>query len=89
MKEEAEELLLKRNEFRKVIIRPGFMYGTDRWATVPMSLGVTFTSLFTAGMMPKALCVDTVARALLTELDNPERESLTMEIPDISRVGSL
>ncbi|PJF17038.1 hypothetical protein PSACC_03151 [Paramicrosporidium saccamoebae] len=89
MKGQAEELLLKRNEFRKVIMRPGFMYGSDRWATIPMSLGVTFTSLFTAGMMPKALCVDTVARALLTELNDSETESSTMEVSDIARIGSL
>jgi uncharacterized protein YbjT (DUF2867 family) len=100
MKEEAEELLLKHEEFKKVIVRPGFMYGTDRWATIPISAGVTLTSLFTGGVMPKALCVETVARALLTELKDPEakdsggasspkKSSVIMEVSDISRVGSF
>lgn len=90
MKMEAEELLLKRTEFRSVIARPGFMYGSDRWATIPMSFGASAMTLFTAGLFPKSLSVDTVAKAMLSELlrsDDPA-ESKIMEVSDVSEIAS-
>lgn len=88
MKEEAEEILLRQKEYRKVIMRPGFMYGTDRWMTIPMSLGVTTTALFTGELLPRAICVDTVARATLNQLSDPGKDSTIMEVSDIRRIGS-
>lgn len=90
MKGEAEELLLaKNNAFRTVIARPGFMYGADRWATFPLSLGAAVMTLFTAGLFPKSLCVDTVARALLNELARSDipAESKILEASDLSDVA--
>lgn len=74
MKGEAEELLLRCDAFRTVIARPGFMFGSDRWLTVPMSAGVAAVCLFTGGLLPRPLSVDTVARAILAELDDTQEE---------------
>jgi nucleoside-diphosphate-sugar epimerase len=89
MKEEAEKILTAHSEFRTVIVRPGFMYGSDRWATIPISLGVSAMTLFTAGMFPRALCVDTVARATFNELSSPDRSNVILDVADISRKGAL
>lgn len=89
MKGEAEEILSRNSTFRTVIVRPGFMYGTDRWITLPLSVGSAAMTLFTAGLFPKPLCVDTVAKAMLNELscsDNPA-ESRTLEVPDIKKAA--
>lgn len=91
MKGEAEEILLSKNSFRTVIARPGFMYGSDRWMTLPLSLGTMAMTLFTAGLFPKPLCVDIVARAVLNELahsDPSTTEARILEVPDLSEVAS-
>lgn len=91
MKGEAEEILLSQDTFRAVIARPGFMYGSDRWMTLPLSLGTMAMTLFTAGLFPKPLSVDTVARAVLNELshgDASTAESKVLEVPDLSEVAS-
>ena len=51
-----------------VIARPGFMYGPDRFSTVPFSYAYSLATLFSAGMLPKALDVTKVAASLITAL---------------------
>ena len=102
-KAEAEELIRRtRRSMGAVIVRPGFMYGSDRWATIPISLGVSAMSLFTAGLLPRSLCVETVARALLNQISaledggaasaaadtGPSTDPVVLEVDDIARLGA-
>lgn len=92
MKAEAEGLIkAEETPMRRVIVRPGFMYGAERWPTIPMAFGIQLASLFTAGLLPKALAVDTVARAILNAL-SVESGSATcsiLEVADIDQIGQL
>jgi nucleoside-diphosphate-sugar epimerase len=81
-KYEAERALLKYTEFRTVIIRPGFMYGTDRWMTVPLSWPYRIISPFSFRLLPKALPVDIVAHKFLNAL-SAEGRSRILEIHDL------
>lgn len=72
-KREAESIL-ESQSIPSVIARPGFMYGKDRMATVPMSYAYSLATFFTAGAFPKALNVNFVAESLVTALAD---ESLT------------
>lgn len=94
MKEEAEDLLRRRSargDLRTVIARPGLMYGSDRALSFPLSLGVSIMSLFTAGLFPKALSVDTVAKAMLNEISRDATsptDSVTLEVADMVRIAA-
>ena len=66
-KREAESILESQN-IPSVIARPGFMYGRDRMPTVPFSYAYSLVTLFSAGVIPKALDVNSVARSLITAL---------------------
>lgn len=66
-KREAEDVL-KTTQIPTVIARPGFMYGKDRFPTVPFSYAYSLVTLFSAGIFPPALDVNSVARSLITAL---------------------
>ncbi len=66
-KQEAESLL-QNQSIPSVIARPGFMYGRDRFATVPFSYAFSLATIFSAGMFPTALDVNSVAQSLITAL---------------------
>ena len=66
---EAESILQQyQDQIPSVIARPGFMYGRDRFPTVPFSYAYSIATLFSAGMLPKALDVNSVARSLIAAL---------------------
>ena len=85
-KREAETILLEQSvpPVPTGIVRPGFMYGRDRIPTVPFSYVYSLATLLTAGMFPKALDVNSVAKALITALAD---EALTgtkiLEVSDL------
>jgi nucleoside-diphosphate-sugar epimerase len=64
---EAEHLLESQN-VPTIIARPGFMFGSDRFPTIPFSYAYSLLTLFSAGFFPKALDVNVVARALISNL---------------------
>lgn len=66
-KREAESILESQN-VPSVIARPGFMYGRDRMPTVPFSYAYSLVTLFSAGVFPKALDVNSVATSLISAL---------------------
>jgi len=89
MKGEAEQLLLNKSEFRCVIARPGFIYGNDRWATIPLSYATAVMTLFTAGLFPRSLSVEQVAKAMINELEFPSAKGhIVMEVDDIFRIAN-
>ena len=82
-KREAESIL-ESQSIPTVIARPGFMYGPDRYPTVPFSYAYSFATLFTAGAFPKALNVNSVARSLIISLADPELLGTKyLEVPDL------
>lgn len=84
-KREAESILQQcQDQIPSVIARPGFMYGRDRFPTIPFSYAFSLATLFSAGMLPKALDVDQVAKSLITALADEKLEGTRiLEVPDL------
>lgn len=84
-KREAESILQQcQNSTPSVIARPGFMYGSDRLPTVPFYYAYSLASIFAAGMLPKALDVNSVARKLITTLADDNLSGTTiLEVSDL------
>lgn len=89
MKAEAEALVMASN-VRTVTVRPSFIYGADRPMTIPIAYGVRIMSLFTAGLFPKPIAVETVARAVLNEISREadSNNPVILEGEDLSRVAA-
>lgn len=87
-KREAESILQEyQDRIPSVVARPGFMYGRDRFPTVPFSYAYSLATLFAAGMLPKALDVNSVARALVTALADEKLEgSRILEVADLQMI---
>lgn len=82
-KRQAEEELKRHTAFRTTIVRPGFMYGSDRAITYPISWGYRLLALFAGGLFPRMLHVDRVAKSLLDAIERSESASLTLEVRDM------
>lgn len=85
-KREAESILheFSSEHVPSVIARPGFMYGPDRFSTVPFSYAYSLATLFSAGMLPKALDVTKVAASLITALaDENLSGTRILEVSDL------
>jgi nucleoside-diphosphate-sugar epimerase len=76
-KQEAEKALIARIDLTRIIARPSFMYGKDRPITIPFALLYNISSFFTAGLLPKARHVDTVAAEILDQLSKAPSKSLS------------
>lgn len=87
-KREAEVWMLENEAFRPVILRPGFIYGQERKVSYPLAAGFKMATLFTAGLVPPALSVETVARALINALIKPPLMPV-LEVKDIMKIGNL
>lgn len=82
-KREAESILESQN-VPSVIARPGFMYGRDRMPTVPFSYAYSLLTLFSAGVFPKALDVNTVASSLVAALADENLSAVKyLEVADL------
>lgn len=82
-KREAESIL-QNQPIPSVIARPGFMYGRDRYATIPFSYAYFLGTIFTAGMFPKALDVNSVAQSLISALaDENLSGTRILEVSDL------
>lgn len=82
-KQEAETIL-QNQPVPTVIARPGFMYGRDRSPTIPFSYAYSLATIFAAGMFPKALDVNSVARSLVTTLaDENLSGTRILEVSDL------
>lgn len=82
-KREAENILESQN-VPSVIARPGFMYGRDRMPTVPFSYAYSLVTLFSAGVFPKALDVNSVATSLISALADENLSGVKyLEVADL------
>ncbi|KAJ2337650.1 hypothetical protein GGI00_000080 [Coemansia sp. RSA 2681] len=101
-KREAEnELLAHKERMRPIILRPGFMFSSDRPVSLPIAAGVSlFNTLYhrtPAGCLLKhtpfakaaspALRREVVASAVINAIDD-SRISGILEIADIERIGN-
>ncbi|KAJ2747540.1 hypothetical protein GGI20_000365 [Coemansia sp. BCRC 34301] len=101
-KREAEnELLAHKERMRPIILRPGFMFSSDRPVSLPIAAGVSlFNTLYhrtPAGCLLKhtpfakaaspPLCREVVAGAITNAIED-SRISGILEIADIERIGS-
>lgn len=82
-KRQAEEGLKRHTAFRTTIARPGFMYGSDRAITYPISWGYRLLALFAGGLLPRTLHVDRVAKSLLDAIERSGPANLTLEVQDM------
>ena len=84
----AEQLLAtKADQLNVVIARPGFMYGADRAWTGPFSAVYRFGTLFTAGMFPPPLDVNTVAGHVVESLASADNGFKVLEVSDMKNKG--
>lgn len=84
MKKEAEQLILESpGTFKKVIARPGFIYGWERMASYPAAWFTGLATLFTAGLFPRPIHVEYVAKGLLNELSSEKPANPILEISDL------
>jgi nucleoside-diphosphate-sugar epimerase len=80
----AEQLLAtKADQLSVIIARPGFMYGADRSWTGPFSALYRFGTLFTAGIFPPPLDVNTVARQVVESLATFEKGLKNLHVSDM------
>jgi nucleoside-diphosphate-sugar epimerase len=87
-KNKSEELLESATNndpmIRGLIFRPGILYGWDRPATLPASLGFRLMTLFTGGVFPAPLHVDTLARKVTDSLESQTQSFQVYEVTDIN-----
>lgn len=74
-KRKAEEDLTAWNGGRKVILRPGVIYGRDRPASFMFAIGTRVMGWFTAGLIPPPVQVDRLADHLLDALQSESSAS--------------
>ncbi|KAI9366519.1 hypothetical protein BD770DRAFT_417329 [Pilaira anomala] len=99
-KREAERYLFRHDEFKTIVLRPGFMYNHQRPSSVPITGALQFlnavTSPFKKGIasLPGGklittppLQTDEVARAVITSIETEEHGIFDVEgIERLSRV---